>query len=167
MTHPEKPSLLAQIFAPLAGIFLFLVGLSFLAIPTQSPPGPGLEIIFPMLMVPLPFTLGALGYLVVHRAFDRTASKEEPSPYRIATSPAHFLWCVLEPVVASSLLLAHLPDYNSVVVPPLDAIIAFGTGIAPWLLFLTAISLIRKHPAQAVLGLLTALAVPVAALAFH
>lgn len=130
-------------------------------------PEPGLASILPMFMFPLPFTLGALGYLVVHRAFDRTASKDEPSPYRIATSPAHFFWCVLEPVVFCTLLLAHYPGYNSGIVLPLDAIVAFGTSIAPWLLFLTALGLIRKHPAQAIIGLLTALAVPVAALAFH
>lgn len=125
---------------------------------------PGLESILPMLMLPLPFTLGGIGYLVVHRVFDRTASKDEPSPYRIATSPAHFLWCVLEPIVACTAMLSLYARFNyfssySI----LDAIMVFGTGIAPWLLFLTAIGLIRKHPAQAIIGLLTALAVPIMA----
>jgi len=125
---------------------------------------PGLESILPMLMFPLPFTLGALGYLVVHRAFDRTASKEEPSPYRIATSPAHFLWCVLEPVVACTTLLSLYARFNYFSSDSiLDAVMAFGTSIAPWLLFLTAIGIIRKHPAQAIIGLLTALAVPIMA----
>lgn len=125
---------------------------------------PGLESILPMFMLPLPFTLGALAYLSVHRAFDHTTGKDEPSPYRIATSPAHFLWCVLEPLVACTTMLslyARFSYFSSYSI--LDAIMAFGTGIAPWLLSLTAIALIRKHPAQAVIGLLTALAVPFAA----
>lgn len=164
MSPAEKPSVLAQILAPLAGLFLFLFGCSFLAIPMISPPEPGVADLLRMLLIPLPFTLGALSYLLVHRAFDRTGSKDDPSPYRIATSPAHFLWCVLEPIVACTTLLSVYARFNyfssySI----LDAIIAFGTGIAPWLLFLTAIALIRKHPAQAVIGLLTALAVPFAA----
>ena len=164
MTPSAKPSLLAQIFAPLAGFFLFLVGLTFLAIPMHGIPEPGLASILPMFMFPLPFTLGALGYLVVHRAFDRTASKDEPSPYRIATSPAHFLWCVLEPVVACTAMLSLYSRFNYFVsYSPLDAIMAFGTSIAPWLLFLTALGLIRKHPAQAIIGLLTAIAVPIMA----
>jgi len=160
----EKPPLIAQIVAPLAGFFLFLFGSSFLAMPMISPPGPGLEILLRMLMIPLPLTLAALGYLTVHRAFDRTAGKDEPSPYRIATSPAHFLWCVLEPLVACTTLLSLYARFNYFSsFSPLDAVMAFGTGVAPWLLFLTALGLIRKHPAQAILGLLTALAVPFAA----
>lgn len=125
---------------------------------------PGVAALLQMLTLSLPFTLGALGYLVVHRAFDRTGSKDEPSPYRIATSPAHFLWCVLEPIVACTTLLSVYARFNYFSSHSLlDAVMAFGTGVAPWLLLLTAIALLRKHPAQAIIGLLTALAVPFAA----
>ncbi len=146
-------------------MLFFFIGLDALMLRSRGEDYPGLAAILRMLSMSVPLALAAIAYLVVHRAFDRSIGKK--ASHRIATSPAHFLWCVLEPVVFCTLLLAHFPGYNRGIVLPLDAIVAFGASIAPWLLFLTALGLIRKHPVQAIIGLLTALAVPVAALAFH
>ncbi|PTX96767.1 hypothetical protein DB345_06180 [Spartobacteria bacterium LR76] len=115
----------------------------------------------------LPFSLAGLAYLLTHRLFS-PPSRNEKSPYRIATSPAHFAWCILEPLVLGSAFLSyHLPRHSCDIPPPLNIVVAFGVLIAPLILLANALALRRKSPilaiisALTVLGALVALSLPV------
>lgn len=152
-----KPSLLAQILAPLAGFFFFAVGMSFLPTP-QGLDFPRSGKLLLMFTIPVPFAFSAIAYAVVHRIFDGPLDKDASSLYRISTSPEHFVWCIFEPLVLGSTVLSYyLPRYTYYTTPELDAVVAFGTLIAPLFLLANALPLRRKSPTLAVISVLTVL----------
>ena len=152
-----KPSLLAQILAPLAGFFFFAVGMSFL--PTSwGPEFPGLGKLLQTLAIPVPFAFSVIAYAVVHRIFDGPLEKGASRLYRISTSPEHFVWCIFEPLVLGSTILSYyLPRHAYYTSPELNAVVAFGTHIAPLLLLANALPLRRKSPTLAVISVITVL----------
>lgn len=152
-----KPSLLAQIIAPLAGFFFFAVGMSFLPTP-RGPEFPWLGALLQMLTISVPFAFSVIAYAVVHRIFDPPFDKDAFSRNRLTTSPEHFVWCIFEPLVLCSTVLSYyLPRYTYYTTPGLDAVVAFGTFIAPLFLLANAVPLRRKSPILAIISVLTVL----------
>ncbi len=165
MTPPAKPPVFAQILAALAGVAGFLFGISlnpqWVGLSVSEPTDFATHIVAALPLF-LPFTLTVLAYLLVHRLFS-PPSRNEKSPCRIATSPAHFVWCILEPLVLGSAFLAYYLPRNSYSIPPLlNAMIAFGVLIAPLILLANALALRRKSPILAVISALTVLGALVA-----
>ncbi len=150
-----KPSLLAQILAPLAGFFFFAVGINFW-LTTRGEDFPRLGRLLQTLTIPVPFAFSVIAYAVVHRIFDGPLGKGASRLYRISTSPEHFVWCIFEPLVLGSTILSYyLPRYAYYISPELNAVVAFGTLIAPLLLIANAFPLWRKSPTLAVISVLT------------
>ncbi|GAT32149.1 hypothetical protein TSACC_2546 [Terrimicrobium sacchariphilum] len=86
-----------------------------------------------------------------------------PAFYRLATSPAHFAWCILEPLVIGSAFLSYYLPRNSYYIPPLlNAVVAFGVLIAPLILLANALALRRKSTILAIISVLTVLGALVA-----
>ncbi len=152
-----KPSLLAQIVAPLAGFFFFAVGMSFLPTPQGLDFSRSGKLLL-MFTIPVPFAFSIIAYAVVHRILDGPLDKGASSLYRLTTSPGHFVWCIFEPLVLCSTVLSYyLPRYAYYPSPELDAVVAFGTLIAPLFLLANAFPLRRKSPSLAAISVLTVL----------
>lgn len=88
----------------------------------------------------------------------RPRDPDTPAFYRIATSPAHFAWCILEPLVLGSAFLCYYLPRNSYYIPPLlNAVVFFGALVAPLILLANALALRRKSPLLAAISVLTVL----------
>lgn len=109
-----------------------------------------LQTILPLALAVLVFRLSCL--------LLRPRTPDTPAFFRLATSPAHFVWCILEPLVLGSAFLAYYLPRNSYYIPPLlNAVVAFGVLIAPLILLANALALRRKSPILAIISVLTVL----------